>query len=122
MLEALTLLLLCQLVGEAISRAAALPVPGPVIGLVLLAALLLWRGVPAALHDTAHGILKALGLLFVPAGVGVMQHLGLLADQWLALGAALLVSTLATLLVTVGVFRLASRSLGLDEPADGGEA
>ena len=43
-------------------------------------------------------------LLFVPAGVGVVQYLGLLRDQGLALMAALVVSTVATLIATVGVF------------------
>ena len=50
------------------------------------------------------GLLGGLALLFVPAGVGVVQYLGLLRQQALALGAALVVSTVLTLLVTVLVF------------------
>jgi holin-like protein len=45
MLSALATLLVCQLAGEAIVRVAALPVPGPVVGMVLLFALMLARAI-----------------------------------------------------------------------------
>ena len=51
MLGALTILLVFQLVGEAISHGLGLPVPGPVIGFILL----LRRGVPEELRTTAAG-------------------------------------------------------------------
>ena len=51
-------------------------------------------------------------LLFVPAGVGVVQYMGLLREQGLALAVALVVSTVATLLATVGVFLLVKRLTG----------
>lgn len=120
MIESLSLLLAAQLAGEIIVRASGLPLPGPVIGLVLVAALCLWRGVPDALSRTAHGLLAHLGLLFVPAGVGVVQHFGVVADHAVAIGAAIVVSTLATLIVTVGVFRLVARVMGI--AADDSEA
>ncbi len=41
MILSLTLLLLCQLAGEILARAAALPVPGPVVGMALLLAVLI---------------------------------------------------------------------------------
>ena len=56
-------------------------------------------------------------LLFVPAGVGIIREWGVLADYWLALAVALIVSTLATLIVTVLVFDWASRTFGHSEPA-----
>jgi len=105
MLNALTLLVALQLVGEVIARAADLPIPGPVIGLLLLLALLLLRermGKPspgAEMKATASGLLGNLGLLFVPAGVGVITQLDVLARNWLAIGVSLVLSTLAGLLV-----------------------
>lgn len=106
MLETLTLLLVCQLIGEAIVRLAGLPVPGPVLGMVLMFAYLAWRGaVPDQLGKTAAGLLDHLSLLFVPAGVGVILHLELVAAEWQAIGAALVVSTLATIAVTALVMR-----------------
>jgi holin-like protein len=86
MLEMIAVLLLFQLVGEALAVAFALPLPGPVIGMALLfLALLLWGELPDALDRVTRGLLENLSLLFVPAGVGVMTHLGLLDRQWLTL-------------------------------------
>lgn len=119
MIPALGILLAFQLAGEIAARALALPVPGPVLGLVLLVAFLLARqragGAGAQTIDdsdlgrTANGLLAMLGILFVPAGVGVTQHLPLLGEHGAALFAALAVSTAATLVVTVWVFVLVSR-------------
>jgi holin-like protein len=113
MLESFAVLLLCQLVGEVVVTAADLPVPGPVVGmLVLLLGLLLKGGVPEQLALTASGLLQHLSLLFVPAGVGVMLHLALLGEQWPAVGLALLGSTVLTLLVTGLVMTWTARRTG----------
>ena len=101
MIGALTLLLVYQLVGEVIARGLDLPVPGPVIGMLLLFLTLVVRGrVDAELRGTANGLLQHLSLLFVPAGVGVVLYLSLIADQWAAIGVSLLVSTVATIAVS----------------------
>ncbi len=101
MIDALLGILLFQLIGEVVSRGLNLPVPGPVVGMLLLFAILRWRGgPPEALSNTAHGILSHLPLLFVPAGVGVMVHLPLLAREGAPLLAAIVVSTAITLLMT----------------------
>ena len=60
----------------------------------------------------ATGLLGSLSLLFVPAGVGVVQYLGLLGEHGVAIAAALVVSTIATLLATVGAFLLVKRMIG----------
>ncbi len=106
MLGAITLLLLFQLVGEAIALFFTLPVPGPVIGLGLLFAALAWRGGPSEdLRGTAQNLLQHLSLLFVPAGVGVMLHAQRMADEWFPILIALMVSTFATIAVTALVLR-----------------
>jgi holin-like protein len=99
---ALATLLTCQLAGEVLGRALHLPVPGPVIGMVLLFVALLARGQPAppALEATADGLLGSLGLLFVPAGVGVVLYLPLLAQEWAPLSLAVLVGTLSAIAFT----------------------
>ena len=107
MLSALTQLLIFQLVGEVLARGLNLPVPGPVIGMLLLFATLLLRGGPSpALAGTSQNLLQHLSLLFVPAGTGVMLHLHRVADEWLALLLSLLISTIATLVVTALVMKL----------------
>ena len=113
MIPALSILFLCQLAGEVVVRAVGLPFPGPVLGMGLLFAGLLARGrSDPALDAAADAILRHLSLLFVPAAVGVMQQAGLIAANWLAISAALVLSTLATLVVTVYVFRAVARLTG----------
>ena len=121
MIASLSLILLCQLAGEVIVRALALPMPGPVVGLVLLLGLLLTRDRFVVLaqgplrqggvEDTAKGLLAHLSLLFVPAGVGVVQKLDLLAERGTAIAVILAISVVITLLMTVATFLLASRLL-----------
>ena len=113
MLNALTLILCCQLAGELATTALPVPVPGPVIGMVLLFAILLVRGsVPESLATTADGLLAHLSLLFVPAGVGVMLHFRLLGDDWLPIAVALVLSTVATVVVTALMMTWLGRGAG----------
>lgn len=102
MIEALAMLLTLQLIGEVLVKLLDLPLPGPVLGMALLFAGLLLRGaaVPERLAGAARGLLDHLSLLFVPAGVGVIVHVGRIAEQWLPLSVALVVSTLLTIAVT----------------------
>jgi holin-like protein len=119
MIASLSLILLCQLAGEVIVRGLGLPVPGPVIGLMFLLILLLARDRFAVLargplreegvENASRGLLAHLSLLFVPAGVGVVQKLDLVAAHGIAFAGVLAVSVLVTLLVTVTTFLLASR-------------
>ena len=121
MIASLSLILLCQLAGEVIVRGSALPMPGPVVGLVLLLGLLLTRDRFAlaargplrqgGVEDAARGLLAHLSLLFVPAGVGVVQKLDLIAEHGVAIAAILAASVIITLLVTVTTFLIASRVL-----------
>jgi holin-like protein len=107
MLNAITLLLLFQLAGEAVALFFALPIPGPVIGMALLFATLALRGGPSGeLRGTAQNLLQHLSLLFVPAGVGVMLHLQRMADEWLPIVVALVASTFLTIAVTALVLRV----------------
>lgn len=117
MLAYLTLIFVCQLAGELVAVATGWPVPGPVIGMMLLFVGLAVRGsLPASLGGVADGLLGSLSLLFVPAGVGVMQHAGLIGSELLPLSVALVVSTVSA----VGVTGLVMAWLGARGiPADG---
>jgi holin-like protein len=119
MIASLSLILLCQLVGEVIVRGLMLPLPGPVLGLLLLLLLLLSRDRFVMLargplqgdgvESASRGLLANLSLLFVPAGVGVVQKLDLIAAHGIAVIAVLAISVVVTLLVTVATFMVASR-------------
>jgi holin-like protein len=121
MIASLSLILLCQLAGEVFVRGLGLPLPGPVIGLILLLLLLLMRDRFAVLargplqdngvESASRGLLDNLSLLFVPAGVGVVQKLDLIVHHGVAFLGVLMISVLITLLVTVATFLLASRLL-----------
>lgn len=121
MLGALTVLLVYQLIGEVIVQFAGLPIPGPVIGLLLLF-LSLWvrGGLAVPLRDTANGILQHLSLLFVPAGVGVMVHFARISGEWLPIIAAVLASTALAIIVSALVMRALMRGRSdADEPEAG---
>jgi holin-like protein len=119
MIASLSLVLLCQLAGEVIVRGFGLPMPGPVVGLLFLLLLLLARDRFAVLargplqqdgvENASRGLLAHLSLLFVPAGVGVVQRLDLIAEHGIAIAAILAISVMVTLLVTVATFLLVSR-------------
>ncbi|PWR02753.1 CidA/LrgA family protein [Meridianimarinicoccus roseus] len=105
MLHAIAILLACQLAGQVTVTALGLALPGPVLGMALLAGLMLaFPALHEVVRGLAEGLLAHLSLLFVPAGVGVVAHLHLLGENGIALLAALVVSTLAGLTVSVLVF------------------
>jgi putative effector of murein hydrolase LrgA (UPF0299 family) len=127
---ALLILIGCQLIGEVLRMTLHLPIPGPVIGMFLLAALLAARHdkanhapVPASiggaspLQRTADALIRHMGLLFVPAGVGVIAQVGLLRTQWLPIVAALIGSTVLSLIVTGLVMHRIGRSAGTPKTA-----
>ena len=130
MIRSLALLLTCQLAGEILTRALDLAVPGPVIGLALLAVLAVVHARIAGaeisaiektdLGVTASALLGSLGLLFVPAGVGIVQQLPLIGAYVFPIFVALLVSTVLTLIVTVYVFIFVKRAITRGAPVDGG--
>ncbi len=101
-----TWLLVFQCAGEAVVRIVGLPVPGPVAAMGLLLAFLLARpAAPAALAAAADALARHLSLLFVPAGVGVLLHVARLADEWVPIAVALVVSTLLAIATAALVFQ-----------------
>lgn len=116
MVPALVTILSFQLAGEVLSRGLGLPLPGPVVGLVLLlGAMRLRPGLADWLRPVGQGLLAHLSLFFVPAGVGIVAHLPLLRDQGPALLAAILGSTVLALVAGAGAFTLVARLTGDEE-------
>lgn len=100
----MSMLLACQFAGELVARGLTLPIPGPVIGMViLLVALMIRDKVPSSLRLTGEGLLRYLTLLFVPAGVGLMVHFELIAADLWPIVVTLVASTAVTLGVTAWV-------------------
>lgn len=110
MIQGFLILLVCQLVGELIVTVFGVPIPGSVVGMVLLLIGLIVRGeVPEGLRVTAEGLLKVLPLLLVPAGVGLMNYFGVLSDYWLELMVSLFVSTLITMFIVAFLLKVLSK-------------
>ena len=105
-LRGLAWLLALQSVGELLSRGFSLPFPGPVIGMVLLLLALHVPMVREPVQACATFLLTHLSLLFVPVGVGVMTHLGLLGQYGGRMLVVVVLSTLIGMAVTVGVLQL----------------
>ena len=133
--EAFLILILFQLAGSALQMVLHLPVPGPVIGMFLLAATLLWKRSRAqtnrtestfdspALSSLSRSLIACLGLLFVPAGVGLVTQMPVLLANGLPIAVALFGSTLLGLMVTAFVMHRATHDRPSPEriPDTGGQ-
>ncbi|MDO8290233.1 MAG: CidA/LrgA family protein [Parvibaculum sp.] len=102
-------LVLCLELGNLVAWGAGLPVPGTVIGiLILLAGLFALRRVPDAVNDVSLYLLGHLNLLYVPAGVGVMGYLALVARDFWPIVVTLFVSTFLATIAAALTFRWAA--------------
>lgn len=116
MFASITVLLACQIAGEWLAQALGLAIPGPVVGMALLAtALAVVRRVPHSLGLVSDGLLKAMPLFFVPAGVGVLTLADTLESAWPAVVVALLASTMAAIVITGLAMRGVQRLLAARE-------
>jgi holin-like protein len=107
MISGLVQLFLWQGLGELLSKFFLPGIPGPVLGLLLLLAFLCLKGqVDTDLATVADAFRQHLGLLFVPASVGVLLFLPELQTHALAVGTALLVSVILTIAVTAIVLKV----------------
>jgi holin-like protein len=121
MLNGIAVLLFFQLVGEIASFQTGGRVPGPVIGLALFAFLTLltkrrsqntFERLQTA-EKVSDTLLANLGILFVPAGVGISQNLNLFAERGVQITLVIMTSTIITLAVTVWTFIFAKKFQGL---------
>lgn len=118
-LQGLALLLVLQTAGELIVRAFGWPLPGPVLGLVMVLPMLALPAVAQRVEAVAAVLLQHLSLLFVPVGVGVIVHLGALAPLGLKLGVVIVVSTWVGMAVTAVVLRALLREPRADRDRHG---
>ena len=100
-LRGLAWLLVFQSIGELLSRGFSLPLPGPVLGLLLMLGGLRFAAVREPVSACAEFLLAHLSLLFVPIGVGVMTHLALLGQYGGRMLVVIVLSTWIGLAVTV---------------------
>ena len=119
-LNGITILLFYQLVGEVSVLLLRIPVPGPVVGMVLLfLTLLIRRRSSVSLDSVSATLLSHLSLLFVPAGVGIMFHFNRIASEWVPISITLLLSTVITMVATAAIMLGANYLLSKRKPKDG---
>jgi holin-like protein len=103
------ILIVFELLGEFLHAAFRVPVPGPVIGMFLLAAILILAEKSARpavvatrvpLERLSHSLLSWMGLFFVPAGAGLVAEADLLKREWLPILAGVVGSTVLSILAT----------------------
>ncbi len=112
-LNGVTLLLIYQLIGEFSVLLLRIPVPGPVLGMILLfLTLMLRKRSGESLDSASSALLNHLSLLFVPAGVGMMVHFDRIANEWLPISVALVLSTVLTMAVTAAAMLASRRVFG----------
>jgi len=116
MTGAIALLLACQLLGEIIHRVTGLPLPGSVIGMVLLIGwLALVRRERPTLTAVSGWLTAHLSILFVPSTAGLIEEGAVISRYGVGLVVATGVSTVLTLVVTASVFGWAARRFGPHE-------
>ncbi len=120
MLFGILALLLAAFAGDLISTFSGLPIPGTVFGILLvLIYLALYKKVPNSLKLVSDGLLKYLALFYVPAGVGLISYLDLLAQDWGKILISLLISSIltigfVTLLLEKMIKRIENRNPGVN--------
>jgi putative effector of murein hydrolase LrgA (UPF0299 family) len=110
MLTGLIQILLFQSLGELISKLLLPSLPGPVIGLALLLGwLMIKEEINSSLALVSDALSQHLGLLFVPAAVGVVLFLPQLKENALPIICALIGSVVLTIAGSALVLRLFSQ-------------
>jgi holin-like protein len=118
-LNGITLLLIYQLVGEISVLLLRIPVPGPVLGMVMLFLTLAFRGRSTeSLDSVSSALLSHLSLLFVPAGVGIIVHFDRIINEWLAISMALILSTIITMTASAAIMMGANHLFSKQEQKD----
>ena len=116
MLQGFVLLLLFQLIGEAVSALFDLPMPGNVIGMALMLIALVCGWVKLEwLQEAAELLLRYMAMFFVPAGVGVMLYFDLIGREWLPIIAGTVISTFVVMAVTGWTVKLLEKQGGAEE-------
>jgi holin-like protein len=114
---AAALIVVCLAVGDQLSNMLArvhFPVPGSVIGMLLLFGCLSSGLVPVShVEKLADWLIRNLGLFFVPAGVGLVQYRNEIGQFWLAIVVAIIASTFLVL-ATTGVVAYSSAKKSAD--------
>lgn len=100
-----TLIALISLAGETLAALLPLPIPASIYGILILFTLLLSGALKTeAIRETSQFLIEIMPVLFVPAGVGLMESFGLLKES---LAAYLVIMVVSTVVVMAAAGRAA---------------
>ncbi|SDK84284.1 CidA/LrgA family protein [Natronincola ferrireducens] len=89
------------LAGELLNNLLNIPIPGNVLGMILLLLLLVTGVIKLEMIDKiTKFLLEHLAFFFVPAGIGLLSNLELIKDQWFAIIVTITISTVLVMVVT----------------------
>ena len=117
MIYAIAALFLLQWLGDVLVQWLGLPIPGPLVGMLLMFVGLVVMGrTPPALESVSGALLRHLMLLFIPAVAGLMLHFARVADEWIPFMVAGIGGAAVTIVVSALTLRWALRLAGKHEP------
>ena len=100
-LRQFSIILLISLVGEALSFLIPLPIPASIYGILLLFLLLCTGALRVeSVKEVSSFLIAIMPVMFIPAGVGLMESFGLLLPALPAYAVITLVSTIAVMVVS----------------------
>lgn len=109
MLKEVFYILFFYFTGEFISHFIDGFIPGSVIGMILLFLALLFKWVkPAKVKKISTLLTDNMALFFLPAGVGLMNSLGIISQYWVVIVTASVVSTI----LVIATVALVQQKLG----------
>jgi Putative effector of murein hydrolase LrgA len=101
------IILIVYFLGIILQTILHLPIPGTVIGLILLF-LALYFGIikTEMIEDVCEFLISHMSFLFVPAGVGLMTSIGVLKGKMIPFFTIIIISTVVVWIVTAYVVKI----------------
>ncbi|SFU54156.1 holin-like protein [Clostridium sp. DSM 8431] len=107
------------ILGDLISKVCALPIPGNIVGMLILLILLCTKVVKVEqVETTSNFLLDHLAFFFIPAGVQLMESFGVVKDTWIRLIIICVLTTIITMGSTGVIVQLVVRKLHKDEETE----
>lgn len=101
LLRELLIILVFYFAGQILTKLLNLPIPGNIVGMILLLFLLCTNVVKLEMVDTvANFLLDHLAFFFIPAGVGLLTSLVVIKNSFIRLLIVCFISTIITIAVT----------------------
>ncbi len=106
MIRAMMYVLAAALAGDLITHGLGLSIPGPAVGMALMGfSFCAAGGVDKDIERLFDAVAPHFPIFFIPAAVGFVASLDILAAEWLAVSIAILFSTVLAIAATGLIFQ-----------------